>query len=108
MKLGSFEPEFYVIAEGQASPARQVQYLSSVLKVKNDEIRTLRLELETAEINRSLEAARMQKRLEAMLEVNQHMKEKAPRDRISVETLERMSTRKLPWWKRVLKRKAHS
>lgn len=100
-----WEPDFQITAGRMANNQERVDYLIAIIKTKEARIKNLKLRLRTIEINRTLEQHQIERQLETLGEINQHMRERAPKSLIPAETLEWMESRKLPWWKRTFKRK---
>lgn len=64
---GFWKPAFEIEAKGSASPETQVKYLIAVLKIKEDEIASLRLELETLRLERELQDKQFNRQVDALV-----------------------------------------
>lgn len=89
---GSLATAFEIQAKGTASPEAQVKYLMQVVKVKDDRIATLELEVQTLKLKGELHEMRVVRSLEALQELNDQIRggprdtvpEALPEDKLSI------------------------
>lgn len=88
-----------------SSQTAQIEYLSTLAKVKDDEIKTLKLQLKTVRLQQELETTQVEKQLEVLADINEHMKKRAIEARVNArvpnEALAWLEYRMLPWYKKI-------
>lgn len=91
MSNWGWRPTFEIQAQGHASPEAQIEYLIKCLKVSQDKVATLQLELETLRIERNLDKVQFQREVDGLIKARQRV-------------LRNEQKSFLPWWKRIFRR----
>lgn len=77
MLSAPWKPDFKIVAQGNATPAAQVEYLLACCRVQRQEIETLQIMVKRMELERTLDEKDLYHQLEVLEQVRKRLEAKA-------------------------------